>query len=388
MTLIKQTLVLTATGLRGLRERRGAALVTVIGVTTVVAVLASLLALSRGARNLADSGLEPNEYVVLGAGAGSSQNSTITRANVTTIEEAPGIKRGTDGKLYAMASTMVSVDAIRTNGKRGGVALVGWTPGVALFRGDYKIIAGRMYRPGVHELVVSEPISKMYRGLALGDHIDLRGTEWKVVGIAATQGSVNDSILLADADTVMSAFGENAYQQVVVRLTSPAAVGPFKAWLAHNPALSVQVKSEAEDLRDTFKGLYQILDFVAYFIGGVMAIGAIFGALNSLYASVDARRRELATLRAIGFGGAPVVFSVLIEGMLLALPGAFIGAGIAWILFNGHAVSTESLILELDVTSHLVVVSVIWALAIGLIGASLPAIRAARAPVAVALRAT
>ncbi|MGH8227729.1 MAG: ABC transporter permease [Steroidobacteraceae bacterium] len=388
MTLFKQTLVLTVTGLRGMRERRGAALVTVIGVTTVVAVLASLLALSRGARNLADRGLEPNEYVVLGAGAGSSQNSTISRANVATVEEAPGIKRGPDGKLYAMASTMVSVDAIRTNGKRGGVALVGWTPGVALFRRDYKIIAGRMYRPGVHELVVSEPISKMYRGLALGDHIDLRGTEWKVVGIAATQGSVNDSILLADADTVMSAFGENDYQQVVVRLNSPASIGPFKAWVARNPALSVQIKSEAEDLHDTFKGLYQILDFVAYFIGAVMAIGAIFGALNSLYASVDARRRELATLRAIGFGGAPVVLSVLIEGMLLALPGAFIGAGIAWVLFNGHAVSTGSLVLELDVTSHLLVVSVLWALAIGLIGASLPAIRAARVPVAVALRAT
>ncbi|MGH8150724.1 MAG: ABC transporter permease [Steroidobacteraceae bacterium] len=388
MTFLRETLMLTATGLRSLGERRGAALVTVIGVTTVVAVLASLLSLSHGARNLAYQGLEPNEYVVLGSGAQSSTQSVLTREEVDTIEQAPGIKRTADGHLYAMASTMVSVDAIRTNGKRGGVALVGWTPGVALFRQDYRIVAGRMYRRGVHEIVVSEPISKMYQGLALGDHITLRGTDWTVVGISAPQGTVNDSILLADADTVMSAFGQNAYQQVVVRLASPAAEGAFKAWLAHNPALEVQVKSEAQDLEDTFKGLYRTLDFVAYFIGGVMAIGAIFGALNSLYASVDARRRELATLRAIGFGGASVVVSVLIESMLLALPGAFLGAFLAWLFFNGHAVSTESLVLELDVTPRLLGVSVIWALVIGLLGGSLPALRAARLPVAVALRAT
>jgi putative ABC transport system permease protein len=388
MTLLKQTIVLTATGLRSLRERRGAALVTVIGVTTVVAVLSSLLALSHGARNLAYQGLEPNEYVVLSSGAQGSMQSVLSREEVDTIEQAPGIKRSRDGRRFAMASTMVSVDAIRSNGTRGGVALVGWTKGEALFNPDLKLLAGRMYRPGVHELIVSEPISKMYRGLALGDHITLRGTEWTVVGIFAPLGNINDSTLVADADTVMSAFGRSAYQQVVVRLASPATVGPFEAWIAHNPALQVQVKSEAQDLKDNFKSLYQTLDFVAYFIGTVMAIGAVFGALNSLYASVDARRRELATLRAIGFGGAPIVASVLIEGMLLALPGAFLGAAVAWLFFNGHTVSTESLILELEVSPHLLGVSVVWALAIGLLGGSLPALRAARAPVAVALRAT
>jgi putative ABC transport system permease protein len=388
VTFLKQTLVLTASALRGLRDRRGAALVTVIGVTTVVAVLASLLALSHGARNLAYQGLEPNEYVVLGSGAQSSMQSVLTRDEVDTVEQAPGIKRSPDGREYAMASTMVSVDAIRRDGTRGGVALVGWTAADALFNPNLKLLAGRSYRPGVHELIVSEPISKMYRGLALGDHITLRGTEWTVVGIFAPQGTVNDSTLMADADTVMSAFGRTDYQQVVVRLASPAAVAPFEAWVGRNPALQVQVKSEAQDLEDTFKSLYQTLDFVAYFIGTVMAIGAVFGALNSLYASVDARRRELATLRAIGFGGMPVVASVLVEGMLLALPGAFLGAAAAWLLFNGHTVSTESLILELTVSPHLLVVSVAWALGIGLLGASLPALRAARQPVAVALRAT
>ncbi len=388
MRILKQTLMLTATGLRSLGERRGAAAVTVIGVTTVVAVFASLLALSHGARNLAYHGLQPNEYVVLSSGAQSSMQSALSREEADTIEQAPGIKRIPGGRRYTMASTMVSVDAIRRDGTRGGVALVGWTAGSALFNRGLKLVAGRMYRPGVHELIVSEPISKMYRGLALGDHIALRGTDWDVVGVFAPRGDVNDSTLIADADTVMSAFGRTAYQQVVVRLASAAAVAPFEAWIAHNPGLQVQVKSEAQDLRDTFKSLYRTLDFVAYFIGGVMAIGAVFGALNSLYASVDARRRELATLRAIGFGGTAIVASVLVEGMLLALPGAFLGAAAAWLLFNGHTVSTESLILELNVSAHLLGVSVISALAIGLLGASLPALRAARTPVAVALRAT
>ncbi len=388
MSFLDQTFALTATALRSMSGRRGAALVTVIGVTTVVGVLISLLALSNGARALGGSEASPDEAVVLGSGAASSQQSVLTRDEALAVRNAPGIKRAPDGTLYLSATTMVSVDAIRSNGKRGSVALVGFTPAIRLFAPGVKLIAGRMYRPGVHELIVSDPLRKMYRGLELGDHITLRGTEWTVVGIAAGNGTVNDSILRADADTVMSAFGRNTYQQVIVELTSPAAFDTFKSWALSNPALPVQVKTEAADFDDTFGQLHRLLDFVAYFIGGVMASGAICGALNSLYASVDARRRELATLRAIGFGGGPIIASVLIEGMLLALPGAFLGAAAAWLLFNGHVLSTEGLIFTLTVTPGLLVVSVSWALAMGLIGASLPALRAARVPVAVALRAT
>ncbi len=387
MAFLQQTFALTATALRSIGERRGAALVTVIGVTTVVGVLVSLLAMGNGARSLGGSSASPNEDVVLGSGASSSQQSVLTRDEAIIVKAAPGIQRAPDGTPYYTATTMVSVDAIRSNGKRGSVALVGFTPGIKLFDPP-KLIEGRMYRPGVHELIVSDPIRRMYRGLGVGDHITLRGTDWTVVGVFAISGSVNDSILAADADTVMSAFGENTYQQVLVKLTSPAAYPAFKKWLTSNPTLSVQVKTEEDDLNETFGQFIRLFEFVAYFIGGVMACGAIFGALNSLYASVDARRRDLATLRAIGFGGGPIIASVLIEGMLLALPGALIGAAIAWILFNGHVVSTSGLILRLDVTPQLLIVSIAWALAIGLVGASLPALRAARVPVAVALRAT
>ncbi len=387
MSFLAQTFALTATALRSIGERRGAALVTVIGVTSVAGVLVSLLAMSNGARSLGGASAAPDEVVILGNAASSSMQSVLTRDEALAVKGAPGIRRAPDGTPYYTATTMVSVDAIRSNGKRGSVALVGFTPGVRLFDPP-RLIEGRLYRPGVHELVVSDPIRKMYRGLELGHHITLRGTEWAVVGVFASSGTVNDSILAADADTVMSAFGRNAYQQVLVKLASPAAYPAFKKWVLTNPALAVQVKTEKDDLNETFAGFNQLFEYVAYFIGGVMACGAVFGALNSLYASVDARRRDLATLRAIGFGGAPIIASVLIEGMLLALPGALLGAAIAWMLFDGHVVSTQGLVLKLDVTPQLLVVSILWALVIGLLGASLPALRAARLQVAVALRAT
>jgi putative ABC transport system permease protein len=228
----------------------------------------------------------------------------------------------------------------------------------------------------------------MYRGMDIGDRINLRGTEWTVVGVFAGSDSLGDSVLRADADTVMSAFGRTTYQQVVVRLASMADEAVFRQAMEENPAIDVEVKTIAETFRAGFGQLNLLLDFLAYFVGTIMATGAVFGALNSLYASVDSRRRELATLRAIGFRGGPIILSVLIEGMALALPGALLGAAIAWALFNGNTVTPAGLIFKLTVTPHVVWVAVAWALVIGLIGASLPALRAARVPVAEAMRAT
>jgi putative ABC transport system permease protein len=186
----------------------------------------------------------------------------------------------------------------------------------------------------------------------------------------------------------MSAFGRNTYQSAQVQLESPASFNTLKDALTSNPAVAVEVRTTAESMKANFGQLNSLLDFVAYFVGTVMASGAIFGALNSLYASVDARRREIATLRAIGFCSGPIIVSVLIEGMVLALPGAFLGALVAWLLFNGNVVDVSGLIFKLTVTPRLLVISILWALAIGLIGGSLPAMRAARLPVATALRAT
>jgi putative ABC transport system permease protein len=251
-----------------------------------------------------------------------------------------------------------------------------------------RIVEGRWYEPAVHELVVSDPIRRMYKGMEIGDRITLRGTEWTVVGVFAGSDSVGDSVLRADAETVMSTFGRTTFQQVIVRLESLADAAAFRQALADNPSIDVEVKTIQETFQAGFGQLNLLIDFLAYFVGAVMASGAVFGALNSLYASVDSRLRELATLRAIGFNGGPIVLSVLIEGMVLALPGAFLGSAIAWLFFNGNTVTPAGLIFKLTVTPHVVWVAVLWSLVIGLIGASLPALRAARLPVATALRAT
>lgn len=386
--LFRQTALLTLTGLRGLAQRRGAALVTVISITTVVGVLVSLLAIREGTSIFQPQAARADEATVLSRGAPNGFQSSISRAEFAAIADTPGVKQGADGHPNAYAFAVVSVDALRKDGRRGAVNLVGYTQGWQRVDGDVKIIAGRLYRPALRELIVSEPIRKMYRGFDVGDHIILRGTEWTVVGVFATSDSLADSLLRADAATVMSAFGRNTFGQVNVQLQSPAAFKLFADSLAHNPAVSVDVLTVAQQYEKSFGGLKRLLTFISYFIGAVMASGAIFGALNSLYASVESRQRELATLRAVGFNSVPIIVSVLIESILLALPGALLGALLAWILFNGNAVNTGSLIFKLSVTPHLLAVGIWWALAIGLAGGSLPALRAARRPVATALRAS
>jgi putative ABC transport system permease protein len=388
MTFLKQTLALTATGLRGITERRGSSLVTVIGVTAVVGVLVSLLAIREGADIFSAKTARPDVVDVVSRGATSTAQSVLTRDALAAVERAPGIKHSPDGRPYVTASTLVSVDAMKKDGKRGNVYLVGFTPGAALVQSGVKIIEGRQYRPAVHELTVSDPIRRMYKNMNIGDRITLLNSEWTIVGVFAGNDSIGDSVMRGDADTVMTAFSRNTYQSASVQLESVAAMQTFKDAITSDPSVALEVRTQAKSMENNFGQLNALLDFVAYFVGAVMASGAVFGALNSLYASVDARRREIATLRAIGFNSGPIIVSVLFEGMLLALPGAFLGALIAWILFNGNVVDVAGLIFKLTVTPRLLIISILWALTIGLIGGSLPAFRAARSPVATALRAT
>ena len=194
--------------------------------------------------------------------------------------------------------------------------------------------------------------------------------------------------MYADVDVVMSTFARNAYSIVSVLLRSPSDYAAFRAAVQANPTLHLEAKHEKEVVQDAFKQLNGLLDFVSYFVGTIMAIGATLGAVNSLYSIVDARRRELATLRAIGFGSGAVVASILCESVLLALPGALLGAGLACALFNGLSVSPFGYSFQLEVTRVLALTGVVWALAMGLFGGLLPALRAARVPVTTALRAT
>lgn len=240
--------------------------------------------------------------------------------------------------------------------------------------------------PGVREVVVSDAVRKVYRGFELGDRVTTRGSEWVVVGVFEEAGHTYDQTIVTDLETMLSAFGRNTIQQISVVLVSPDDFPRFKEWLENDPTLDVDVLDPREYRRRTVGQLTNLIDFVSYFIGALMASGAICAALSSLYAAVDSRRREIATLRAIGFGAMPVVISVLLEGLLLAFGAALLGALIAWLFFNGNVVSTVGLTFPLDVSPRLVAVAIVWALAIGLLGGLLPAVRAACLPVAAALR--
>jgi putative ABC transport system permease protein len=224
-------------------------------------------------------------------------------------------------------------------------------------------------------------------GFAIGDKRPIGGADWTVVG-HYDEGDVQQCAMLADAAILMSTYHSNTYTQATATLKSLADYTVLQRALEQNPTLHLEVRHEAEAREEGIKQLNGLLNFAAYFVGSIMAIGATLGAVNSLYSIVDARRREIATLRAIGFGSAPVAASILCESILLALPGALLGVLLAWALFHRMAVSPFGFSFLLDVTPGLAVIGVLWALAMGLIGGLLPALRAARVPVTTALRAT
>ncbi|HTE42428.1 MAG TPA: ABC transporter permease, partial [Steroidobacteraceae bacterium] len=321
---LRQTALLTVSGLRSLGQRRAVALVTIVSVMAVVCVLISLLAIREGTSIFQPT--RTDEAIVLSRGAGNVSQSHLSREDVATIAQTPGIKWSAERNAFVYASTVISVDALRRDGKRGAVNLAGYAQGWERVEGELKVTAGRLYRPAVRELMVSESIRKMYRGFDVGERIMLRGTEWTVVGVFAAKDSQTDGLVLSDAETVNAAFGRNSFGQVKVRLESPATYQLFADSLARNPTLRVDVKTTNDEFEQTFGGMRRLLTFVSYFIGALMASGAICGALNSVYASVDARRREIATVRALGFRGLPVIASILTESMLLAFPGALLGA--------------------------------------------------------------
>jgi putative ABC transport system permease protein len=265
---------------------------------------------------------------------------------------------------------------------------------VQKLRPELKILEGRMFAPAVNEVIVGKSANAQFKGLDIGDRITTRGATWTVVGIFTTGGDVHESELMADVVTVNSAERRGGFQSVVIMLESPQAFQQFKDSLTSNPALAVDVHREREYYKKQSETIGRIIFYIAYIVGGIMAVGAIFGALNTMYSAVSARIREIATLRALGFGSAAMVLSVLAEALLLALIGGAIGALLAWLFFNGHVVSTSGgggaatqLVFELTVSPQLVVVGITWACAIGLIGGLFPAVRAARLPVAEALRA-
>jgi putative ABC transport system permease protein len=388
MSFFRQIWAVTAMNLAALPSRAGASLVTVIGVATVIAVMLSLLAIGSGVVNAGLKNSQPGRVIVLST-QGAEFMGSFSPADVAIVGQAPGVARSPDGKPLASpnASVMVELDS-KAGGSHTTVFRGVGPVGQRMQSAGFHIVRGRTFQPGLHELIAGVAASRTYRNLDVGDTVTLRGTPWQVVGVFEDRGGVDENAIVADADTVLAAFNRSTYQSVSVQLTSPDAFRRFKDALTSNPQLQVKVERVGDYYLEQLKPLLALLSFVGYFVGGVMAVGVVFGALNTMYSAVDARKREIATLRALGFGGAAVVVSVIVESLVLALPGALLGGALAWVLFNNHDIAMGGLSFAMDVTPGLVALGVIWALVIGLIGGLTPAIRAARVPVAEALRAT
>jgi putative ABC transport system permease protein len=276
----------------------------------------------------------------------------------------------------------------RIGGARINFPLFGVSSGLTALRPELHLTAGRLFQPGLHEIVAGEVCAGQYTGFEIGDKQSIRGSDWSVVGHFAQGHTRGSCTVYADADSVMSTFGRESYNQVTVRLESVAGYDAFLANLKANPILRIEAKRESEAVAEEYKQFNAILNFTSYFVGSIMAVGATLGAVNSMYAIVDSRRRELATLRAIGFGSGPIVASILAESLLLAVPAALLGAAVAWTFFSGLSASPLGVSFQLAVSPALVALGIAWALVMGLIGGFGPSLRAMRIPVTTAMRAT
>lgn len=395
MNILSQIVAVTAMNLRSIPQRLGTSMVVVVGIAGVVAVLVSVLAMSTGMLKTMHGTGRDDRAMVMRTGAANEFSSNLTRAAVDAIADAPGIKRNAEGKPIYSAETMSLIILSKNDGSEVSVPLRGVGDTAFDLRPEIKIIEGRMYEPTLNEVIVGKGAHAQYANLKVGSDVTVRSTVWKVVGVFESNGDTHESELMTHNVTLQTAMRRGGgAQAVTVMLESPAAFDTFKDGLTSNPQVAVDIKRESDYFRQQSKTVSQVLSYVAYVVGSIMAIGALFGALNTMYSAVSTRAVEIATLRALGFGAGPIVTSVLAEAMLLAFVGGLLGAFLGWLFFNGHTVSTaaggvaaESRVFSLYVSPTLVVVGIVWACFIGFIGGLFPAIRAARLPVATALRA-
>jgi putative ABC transport system permease protein len=394
MSTLTQAAAVSWMNIRTLPQRIGTSSVVIIGIAGVVAVLISVFAMSTGLVKALQNSATDDRAIVVSTGANAELVSALTNDESLAIADSSGVKKGPDGRALASPEVLMIVNLVKRDGSEAGAPLRGLTQDGFAVHSEIKMVSGRVFRPGVAELIVGKSAQRLYKGLEVGAEVRLRGTTWRVVGTFESGGGAHESELMADAQTLNSAYQRGSVSQSVLVVVDRAiGFNALKDSITSNPQLQVDAWTERDFGTQESDQISRILSLVAYVVGGIMAIGAIFGALNTMYSAVSTRSREIATLRAIGFGAAPVVISVFVEALLLALVGGACGALIAWLLFNGHSVDTlgggtgGQLIFDLVVTPGLMALGILWACLIGVVGGLFPAIRAARLPVAIALRA-
>lgn len=386
----RQIVAVTAVNIAGLPQRLWTSLVIVVGMACVVGVLLSMLSFSAGLARSIEAAADPGRAIVIRTGGRDELGTAITREAAVAILNAPGIRLDADRQPIASVENTNPVPATRRDGQLPiRMILRGVGPKAFALRPELKLVSGRMFRPGTNELVVGAAAQAQFENLDIGDKVIMPDGEWEIVGSFETGGDLIESELLGDAETVMASRRSVGFGSVIVRLESPESFDTFAKALLANPALDVDVRRQSDFYAQTAGQFTIFFTTVAYLLGGIIGIGALFGTVNIMHAAVAGRTREIATLRALGYGAAPVAISVLAEALFLAILGAVIGAGVAWLLFDGNRNAFGGFVVfDLAVTPRLFLIGTLWALSIAFLGAVIPAIRAARLKVATALRPT
>jgi len=390
--MLKQILSITLLGIRSIPERLGPSLVIIVGLAGVVAVFTALLAMAAGFQSTLESAGRPDVALVLRGGSQAELNSGISREQGTIIKQAPGVAQGADGLPLASAEVVVIAELMKPGEKTGSnITVRGVEPAAFTLRPQLKIVEGRNFTQGLRELIVGQGVAGRFEGARLGATLRMRGSDWTVVGVFAS-GDAYESELWADGDVAQSTFNRQGYSAIRLQFASAGDLQTIKDAMSADPRVNVDVETEEQYFSGQTEQFRKTIGILAVFVTTVMGLGAVFAALNTMYAAVGARAREIATLRAIGFRGLPVVVSIMLESLILALIGGLLGALAAYVLFNNMVVSTlganfTQVVFRFAVTPALVVDGLIIAVAIGMVGGFLPALRAARLPVTTALRA-
>jgi putative ABC transport system permease protein len=390
---IAQTIAVTALNLRTIPQRLGSSAVAVIGIAGVVVVLVSVLSIAAGfTAAMRDSG-SPTRALVMRSGADSEMTSGLSGPEVDIIKQAPGLRRGEQAAL-ASAELYVIIDLPKkSTNTPANVPMRGVEPAALAVREEVSITEGRALQFGTNEVIVGRGATGQFAGLGLGQTITSGQNTWQVVGIFEADGGVAETEIWCDARVLQGAYRRgNSFQTVLARLDSSDTFDTFRDWLTSNPQLNVQVRRETEYYAQQSRALSGLIQGVGFGIAALMGIGAVFGAILTMYTAVSTRSREIATLRALGFNTTSVVVSVLVESLALAAIGGMIGGVAAYLAFNGYQTSTmnfqtfSQVAFAFAVTPQLLVMGLVYALVMGLIGGLLPAVRAARLPIPAALR--
>jgi putative ABC transport system permease protein len=390
-----QVISVTLFNLRTIPERKGAALTAAVGIAGVVAVFVGVLSIAEGFRAAMKVSGADDVAIVLRSGADNEMTSGLSREETRVISDAPGIVRSAEGPLTSSELFVIINLPKRSTGTDANVPFRGVGSAAMAVRGDVTIVEGRKFESGRNEVIAGVGAARAFAGLELGKTIRIGQNQWNVVGIFSGGGGAAESEIWTDAAVLQPAYNRgDSFQSVYAKLTSPQALQQFKDALTSNPQLKVKVLSQNEMLAEQSSMLTTFIEKIGVFIAALMALGALFGALNTMYSAVAARTREIATLRALGFGSSPVILSVMFESLALALAGGGLGATAAYLAFDGFKAATinwqtfSQVAFAFTVTPQLLVNAIIWSAAIGFVGGLFPAIRAARLPIAAALRET